>query len=200
VRGLEHCRAAQAAGRPIVVLTGHFAALEIGGVMLSRELPMAAFIKPAKNRVVDWFMTRGRRRFRAAANVFLREQGLRPVVRALKAGSALYYLPDEDFGPERSVFLPFLGTEAATITALPRLAKLAGAAVIPCFTRRLSARAGYEIVLEPPLDNFPSGDDLADARRMNQVLERAVRAAPEQYMWTLKLFRTRPGGAPSPYG
>lgn len=197
VRGLEHYRAAHAAGRAIIVLTGHFAALDIGGVMLSRHFPQIGLVKREKNRLINWFMTRGRMRF--LGRLYVRHQGLRPVVRALTRGLGFYYLPDEDFGPERSVFLPFLATEAATLTMPSRLARFAGAAVIPCYPRRLSAAEGYEIALEPPLEDFPGTDDVADARRMNQLIERGVHAAPEQYLWTLKLFRTRPGGGPSPY-
>lgn len=195
--GLEHYRQHHERGHPIIVLTGHFAALDIGGIMLSRHFPQLGLIKPEKNRLIDWFISRGRTRF--LGRLVTRAQGLRPVVREVKAGRGFYYLPDEDFGPERSVFAPFLGTQAATLTALGRLAKLCDAVVIPCVARRLSAAEGYEIALRPALENFPGGDPLADAARMNRELEIGVRAAPQQYLWTLKLFKTRPGGAPSPY-
>jgi lipid A biosynthesis lauroyl/palmitoleoyl acyltransferase len=197
IRGLEHYQAACAAGRPTILLSAHFVALDIGGVISSRHYPTVGLIKRVKNELLNWFLTRGRTRF--MGRLYVRDQGLRAVIRALKRGMAFYYLPDEDFGPEHSVFLPFFATEAATITALPRLARLARAAVLPCSMRRVSAKDGYEIVLEAPLTDFPSGDDVADARRMNEVIERGIRAAPEQYMWTLKIFRTRRDSAKSPY-
>jgi KDO2-lipid IV(A) lauroyltransferase len=197
VRGLEHYRTVHASGRPIILLSAHFVALDIGGVMMSRHYPQVGLIKRVKNPLLNWYMARGRTRF--SAHLYERHQGLRPVIRALKRGMGFYYLPDEDFGPEHSVFVPFFATHAATITALPRLARLTDAAVMPCYARRISATDGYEIALEPPLEHFPSGDDVADARRMNQVIEHGVSAAPEQYMWTLKIFRTRPDRAESPY-
>ncbi len=197
VRGLERYAALHRGGKRIILLTAHFVALEIGGIVLSRHFPQIGLTKREKNRLLDYFMARGRRRF--LGRVFLRQQGMRPVVRAIKEGFGFYYLPDEDLGPERSIFLPFFATQAATITALPRLAKLSDAVVMPCVTRRLSAGEGYEIDIRPPLDNYPSDDDATDAARMNHVLEDLIREMPDQYMWTLKLFRTRPPGEPSPY-
>lgn len=196
-RGLERYRAYLAQGRRIILLTGHSAALDIGGMMISQHFPQLALVKPTKNKLIDWIMSRGR--IRHGGLLFTRDQGLRPVVRRVRAGMGFYYLPDEDFGPENTVFAPFLGTESATLTTLGRLARLCDALVVPCYTRRLSARQGYEVVFEPALENFPQGDPVADAACMNQALERAVRAAPEQYMWTFKFLKTRPGGAPSPY-
>lgn len=197
VVGLEHYREPYERGRRIIVLTGHYAALEIGGVILSRYFPQVGLIKPEKNAVVDWFITRGRMRFQA--RLFRREQGLRPVVRAIKQGMAFYYLPDEDFGPAKSIFVPFLGTQAATITALGRLVKLCNAVVIPCHTHRLSRGRGYVITLRSAIPDFSSGRPEAGALRMNQELEKSIRKAPEQYMWTFKYFKTRPSGEPSPY-
>jgi lipid A biosynthesis lauroyl/palmitoleoyl acyltransferase len=197
VDGLDHYRAALGKGRPVILLTGHFAGLDIAGPMISRHHPQVGLIKPVQNRLVDWWLARGRRRF--AGRVYLRDKGLRPIVRALQSGYGFYYLPDEDFGPERSVFVPFLGTVAATITALSRLAHITGAAVLPTSVERVSSREGYRVRIGPALADFPGGDDREDAARMNAALGEMVRRAPEQYMWTFKYFRTRPGGEASPY-
>ncbi len=197
VEGLEHYRAAVADGHPVILLTGHFSGLDIAGPMISRHFPQVGLIKPVHNRLVDWLVARGRRRF--AGRVYLRDRGLRPVVRALQSGYGFYYLPDEDFGPERSVFVPFLGTVAATITALSRLARITDAAVLPTSVERVSSREGYRIRIGPALKDFPGDDEREDAARMNAVLGEMVRRAPEQYMWTFKYFRTRPGGEASPY-
>jgi lauroyl/myristoyl acyltransferase len=110
------------------------------------------------------------------------------------------YSPDEDFGERQSVFVPFFGVPTATLTTLGRLAHMTNALVAPCFTRLLPGGRGYEVILKPPLENFPEGDRLRDATRMNQVIEEGLRSMPEQYLWTFKLFKTRPGQAPSPYG
>jgi lauroyl/myristoyl acyltransferase len=96
--------------------------------------------------------------------------------------------------------VPFFGVPTATLATLGRLAQITNALVVPCFTRLLPGGRGYEVILKPPLENFPEGDRLRDATRMNQVIEEGLRTMPEQYLWTFKLFKTRPDNAPSPYG
>jgi lauroyl/myristoyl acyltransferase len=156
---------------------------------------MFSMFKPQRSPVVNWLLNKGRMRF--GCQLVSRTQGMRPVLRGLKQGMSFYYLPDEDFGPKHSVFTPFFGVATATLPSLGRLTETAGAVVVPCFTRL--TRRGYDVTLRPPLENFPTGDRLADAARMNAVLEEGIRLAPEQYMWTFKLFKTRPDNAPSPY-
>lgn len=197
LEGEAHLTAQQAAGRPVILLTCHNVALDFGAAALTRRHRAVGLIKPARNPLVDWWMARGRTRFHGI--LYRREQGLRPVIGALRAGYAFYYLPDEDLGPERSVFVPFFGVPAATIDALPRLARVSGAAVLPFATRYLPEEGRYVATISPPLEGFPSGDDTADAARMNAELERMVRQAPDQYMWSFKIFRTRPGGEKGPY-
>jgi Kdo2-lipid IVA lauroyltransferase/acyltransferase len=92
------------------------------------------------------------------------------------------------------VFVPFFGVAAATITGLSRIAKLAGARVLPVVTRQLPGGAGYEVRIYPAWENFPSEDLTADAKRMNAFIEARVRETPEQYLWTHKRFKTRPPG------
>lgn len=197
IEGLEHYRAAIESGRHVILLTGHFSALDIAGPAISRFYPQVGLIKPISNDIGDYFMAYGRRRFHG--RVYLRDKGMRPIVKAINAGYGFYYLPDEDFGPQKSIFVPFLATESATITALNKLAKLTNAAVLPTSARRVSTKEGYRIVIHPALPDFPSDDAEADAVRMNQSLADMVAEAPEQYMWTFKFFRTRPNGEPSPY-
>ncbi|HEX7044908.1 MAG TPA: lysophospholipid acyltransferase family protein [Burkholderiales bacterium] len=195
--GLEHLRAALARGRRVILLAPHCLGMNVGGVALGREARVFSMIKLQRQPLVDWLLQKVRTRY--GAPLVAREQGLRPVLRQLAQGLVFYYLPDEDFGPRRSVFAPFFGVPTATLPTLGRLAALAQADVIPCFTRLLPGGRGYEVVLDPPLASFPTGDPAADAARMNEALERGIRHMPEQYMWTLRLFQTRPHGAPSPY-
>jgi len=158
---------------------------------------MISLIKPARNELVNWFMTKSRTR--SGGRLFVREHGLRPIIRSIKQGMGFYYAPDEDLGEKESVFAPFFGAPAATLAALGRMAKLADAVVIPFFTRMRLDRKGYELILRPPLDHFPTGGLLADATRMNQELEKGIREMPEQYLWTYKRFKSRPDDTPSPY-
>ena len=86
---------------------------------------------------------------------------------------------------------------AATVTALPRLAQLGRATVVPAIA--VQRERGYEMVVYPPWEGYPSGDVEADVRRMNAFIEERVREIPEQYFWAHKRFKTRPPGEPSPY-
>lgn len=197
VKGLEHYRAALESGRSVILLTGHFSALDIAGPAISRHYPQVGLVKPINNSVLDFLMARGRQRFHG--KVYLRDKGMRSIIKAINAGYGFYYLPDEDFGPDKSIFVPFLATESATITALGKLARITNAAVLPTSARRVSAKEGYHIEIHPAMDGFPGDDPVVDAERMNAELAKMVAEAPEQYMWTFKFFRTRPGGEASPY-
>jgi len=194
IRGAEHYRRL---GGNVILLAPHCVGMNFGGAVLARSRAQFSMVKPQRNPVVNWLLQRGRTRF--GCLLLARQQGLRPVVRILQEGLAFYYLPDEDFGARRSVFAPFFGVPTATLPTLGRLAELTDAAVVPCFTRLLPGGRGYEVILKPPLEDFPSGDRVRDAARMNAAIEDGLRAMPEQYLWTFKLFKTRPHGAPSPY-
>ncbi len=197
MRDREYYDRALAAGRAIILLAPHFVMLELGGVRLGQERPMISMYKQARNALIDWLMRRGRQRF--GGLMFERAAPLRPLIRRLRAGEPFYYLPDQNPGEAAHVFAPFFGIPAATVTALSRMAQLADAVVIPCFTKQLPYGRGYEIIFKPPLENFPSGDALADATRMNAAIEEGVREMPEQYMWTYKRFKLQPRGMPSLY-
>jgi KDO2-lipid IV(A) lauroyltransferase len=188
---------ALAAKRPVILLAPHFLGLEIGGMRISLDYPVVSMYKRAKNALFDRQMRRGRERYDVV--MVERSAELRPMVRLLRAGRPFYYLPDQDPGRRGSVFAPFFGVPTATVTALGRIARLAGAVVIPCFTRQLERGRGFEVVFHAPLADFPSGDDVADATRMNAAIEAGVREMPEQYFWVHKRFKTRPPGAPAFY-
>ena len=122
---------------------------------------------------------------------------IRACVRHMRDGGKLWYAPDQDMRGKDNVFVPFIGIPASTLTATHHLARLSGACVIPFFHRRL-AGGGYELRLEPALENFPSADIENDCR-INQVIERMVREAPSQYLWIHRRFKTRPPGHASFY-
>ncbi len=195
--GHEHLERAQAAQRRIIFLVPHFIGMEICGVRMSLELPLVDIYRRADNKLITEVMLRARTRFRGQLIEHIR--GLVPVIRALKAGLPLYYLPDQDPGQRSSSFVPFFGIQAATFNVLGRLASMTDAVVIPCYAHQLSWGRGYEVVMGPPLENFPTGDTLADTTRMNAEIEAGVRQWPEQYFWVHKRFKTRPAGEPKFY-
>jgi lauroyl/myristoyl acyltransferase len=113
-------------------------------------------------------------------------------------GRAGYLMPDEDLREARTIFAPFFGVQTATLPVVGRLSRLTGAKVLPMFTRRLDT-GHYEVKIHPPLDEFPTGNDMNDASRINEVFEAGIRLVPEQYLWTLQWFKNRPDSMPSPY-
>jgi KDO2-lipid IV(A) lauroyltransferase len=197
VEGLEHLKAAAAAGRPIIGLAPHFIGLNVGGIRVAYEYPGTASVySRQKNPVLERVFLKARMRF-GNPHLVSRQEGLRSIVRVIKSGKPFYFLPDMDFGPRDSVFSTFFGVKTATITTLPRLAQITGAAVIPVVTRQVGD--GYVVRFYPEWTDYPTGDIDADVRRMNAFIEDRVREMPEQYFWAHKRFKTRPPGEPSPY-
>ncbi len=196
IEGLEHWRAI--ADRPVILLAPHFIGLDMGGIRLAADYRLNSVYSRQKSAAADAIFIHGRTRF-GQTTLFARQDGIRPMIRSLQAGEPFYYLPDMDLGGRDSVFAPFFGVSAATITGLARIAGIAGAAVVPCVTRQMPGGAGYVVRLYPPWLDFPSGDALADAQRMNAFIEERVREMPEQYYWLHKRFKTRPTGEPNPY-
>jgi KDO2-lipid IV(A) lauroyltransferase len=188
--GRKYLDDAIAARRNVILLAAHFVGLEIAGMRLSLEWPVLGVFRHPADQLLRAAMWRGRVRF--GATLVRHDQPLLSLVRALKSGKPLYYLPDQNAPRHLGVFAPFFGIPASTFTAPARLARLADAVVIPCIARQLPRGRGHEIVLLPPLENYPTGDDVADATRTNAVIEEAVRRWPEQYFWVHMRFRIRP--------
>jgi len=191
VEGEEHLQAYQ--GKPVILLAPHFVGLDMGGVRLAVDFPMASIYSQQKNVLFDSLLLKGRTRF-SQPQLFSRQDGVRPVVRAIKQGLPFYYLPDMDFGPRDSIFVPFFGVPAATITGLSRLARMTGATVVPCVTRQLPGGKGYVVKFHPAWTDFPGESVESDTRRMNAFIEQCVLEMPAQYFWLHKRFKTRPPG------
>ncbi len=193
--GREHLERLR--GRPVILFAPHFIGLNMGGARIANEFPGSASIySRQKNPVLDRLFLKGRLRF-GSPTLISRQDGMRAIVKSLREGRLLYFLPDMDFGARDAVFSPFFGVPAATVTALPRLARLGRATVVPVIT--VQREHGYEAIIHPPWENYPTDDVEADVRRMNAFIEDRVRERPEQYFWAHKRFKTRPPGEPSPY-
>jgi Kdo2-lipid IVA lauroyltransferase/acyltransferase len=182
--------------RPIIWLCPHFVGLDHVGIRITCDYKGVSMYSTQSNPEIDRVIREGRERFGNAV-LFSRQDGIRPAIRELKKGLPFFYLPDMDFGAKDSVFVPFFGVEAATLTALSRLCALTKAAVVPVIA--LQKNDHYEATFYPAWENFPSGDDVADARRLNEFIEARVLEAPEQYLWTHRRFKTRPVGESSVY-
>jgi len=197
VEGLEHLIAPRA--EPVILFVPHFVGLDASGTRLALERDAVAIYSAQKNAVFDRLFAHGRGRFGNQRQVS-RQEGVRAAIRSMvREKRPFFYLPDQDYGPRDALFVPFFGVPAATVPGLSRIARLADAKVVPCITRMLPGGAGYVVRLEPPWENFPSGDLYADTKRMNEYIERQVLAMPEQYLWMHKRFKTRPEGEASFY-
>jgi KDO2-lipid IV(A) lauroyltransferase len=196
IEGLQHWQAV--AHGPVIWLAPHFVGLDMGGTRLAAEYRAASMYSRQKDPTLDAILYHGRTRF-VMPRLVSRQEGVRPLVRVMREGLPFYYLPDMDFGVRDSVFVPFFGVPTATITGLSRIARVAGAAIVPVLTRQLPGGRGYVLRFYPAWENFPSDDPEADARRMNAFIEERVREMPEQYHWLHKRFKTRPPGSPRVY-
>ena len=195
IEGLEQLRAltGKPGGAPVILFAPHFVGLDAGLTRLGCEANLVVMYANQKDALFGELLMRGRSRF-GDQRLVSRQEGIRATLAAMREGRPFYYLPDQDYGPRDTLFVPFFGVPAATIPGLSRIAQAAGAKVLPCVTRMLPGGAGYVLRIEPPWDNFPTPDPVADTRRMNEYLERRVLEMPEQYFWMHKRFKTRPPG------
>ena len=175
----------------MILLSAHFTSLEIGGRLLALRAPFHVLYREHKNPVFESVMRRARERHFEKA---IPREDMRGLLRSLKENRAVWYAPDQNYGGEHSVYVPFFGVPAATITTTSRIARISGAAVVPFFPRRLGHGRGYRLILHPPLEDFPGEDPAADAARINRLIEAEIRKAPEQYLWVHRRFKTHPDG------
>lgn len=199
IEGLEHLKQAQAEGQGVILMALHFTTLEIGAALLGQHHTIDGMYREHKNPVFDFVQRRGRERHNPDATAIERED-VRAMLKVLRAGRAIWYAPDQDYGRKQSLFVPLFGVQAATVTATTKFARLGRARVVPFTQQRLADGSGYRLVIHPPLDDFPGESDEADCARINRWVEEVVRANPEQYLWAHRRFKTRPVGEPSLYG
>lgn len=190
--GLEHLKAAESAGEGVLLMAMHFTHVDCGGIFAALEHSIDCSYRKHANPVYDLVQRSCRERFNEG-NLAIERGDVRTMIRQLKKGRAIWYAPDQDYGAKHSIFVPFFGVQAATITATSQIARMGRAKVIP-FTCLRKAGGGYEYKAYPALEGFPSGDELIDTTQINEFVETAVRQAPEQYLWVHRRFKTRPPG------
>jgi KDO2-lipid IV(A) lauroyltransferase len=184
--------------QPVVLFAPHFVGLDAGWAALTQQVPrvFTTIYTDQANKQLDRWILQGRQRF-PNARLFGRAEGVKPIVSALRAGQPLYLLPDMNFGPEESVFVPFYGVAAATVPSLARFAKLGRAKVVPVVTRLTAS--GYDVEVMPAWSGFPSADQVADTALMNARLQDYINTMPAQYYWVHKRFKSRPEGEAAIY-
>ena len=196
IEGLQHLETAREQGKGVLLVGGHFSHLELCARLVSQRIRISGMYRRMDSAVFEWAILRARLHY---ATAMFDKDDIRGTVKHLRSGGTLWYAPDQDMRSKDSVFVPFFGVPAATISATHHLARMSGAVVIPFFHRRLPDGKGYALRLGAPLENFPSADVLTDTARVNACIEQMVREAPEQYLWVHKRFKSRPEGVPPPY-
>ena len=189
IEGKEHLDQAMAKNKGVLLLTGHFTTLEMGGHLIGTYVEKYnAVFKKAHSPLFNALMVHYRSKM---GDELIETKNVRGIIRGLKKGHATWFGPDQDFGDQELVFTPFLGGIASTLTATAKIAKMTGAVVVPFYPVRLAHGKGYKLIVLPALDNFPSDDIEADSARVNKTIERMVYDCPEQYLWSHKRFKTQ---------
>ncbi|MBG2839067.1 Kdo(2)-lipid IV(A) acyltransferase [Proteus terrae] len=197
VSGLENVSMIQEKGQGILLIGIHFLTLELGARIFGIHNPGVGVYRPNDNPVMDWLQTWGRLR----SNKFMIDRkDVKGMIRSLKAGEIVWYAPDHDYGPRKSVFVSLFAVDkAATTTGTYILARTSKPALIPFTPKRLPEGKGYELIISPPVADFPVDNEENVAKAMNKVVEQEILRAPDQYMWLHRRFKTRPEGDASLY-
>ena len=186
IEGLEHVEKVLERGKGAIMLTGHFAALDLGGRILTTRMSVSPMYRPHRNPLFDEIVRRGRARHSTP----IPKANVKGILRALKHNDAIWYAPDQSHRRRHSANVPFFSVPAPTNTATSTFARASGAGVLPFFPERLANGKGYRLVIRPPLEDFPGSDPAEDAARINRLLEQEIRRIPEQYLWVHRRFKS----------
>lgn len=200
IDGLQHLQALLDNKQRILMLSPHFIGLDAAATRLTLFLEASATLyTPQSDPDVDKLVRDGRGRFNTV-HLISRREGVRGLIRQLRNGVPVYYLPDMDWGREGSVFVPFFGVAAATLPTTAQIAKAWDAAVVPIVSRLNIETGRYHVNVLPPIAGFPGEQSLEEATaRLNGLIETWVQPDPAQYYWVHKRFKTRPPGQAKPY-
>lgn len=189
IEGLEHIAEAQASGRGVLLVGCHLTTMDAAGRIINGYIKTDILYRKDPNPLLAYALIKAREQYVGAAIV---RSDTRQLIRNLRAGGVVWYAPDQDYGIKHSVFAPFFGIQAATVSTA-RIAQLGKAAVLP-FSHYRNDEGCYRLVIGAELTDFPSGDEVADATRINKIIEDMVRTEPDQYLWVHRRFKNRPPG------
>ena len=195
LKGLDNLRAAQALGKGVILVSAHFTTLEICVRLLCRDVEINGMYRPHDSDALEWAVKKARARY--TKQMFSRDE-LRSALRCLKQGGVLWFAPDQETRRGESVFVPFFGQPASSLTSTHQMARLSGAAVLPFFHQR-NTDGSYSLEILPALENFPGEDVTVDTARIMATMEQLIRRAPEQYLWVHQRFKKTPDGQSTHY-
>jgi Kdo2-lipid IVA lauroyltransferase/acyltransferase len=197
VVGKEHFDRAHAGGRGILFFTGHFGSWEVFNLLPPAfDETMNILVRRIDNPLVENFVDGLRTRLGCVT--LDKKQAARRMFRALENGELLGILADLNVQEREGVFVDFFGLPASTTTSIAKLALSTNAAVLPAFAVWEEARRKYVVYLEPPVEyekTEKADEDIRDlTQKITCVVEKYVRAYPEQWLWVHKRWNTRPKG------
>ena len=194
LEGGEHLEAALALGKSrntgVILVGAHFSTLDLSALLFKKYYPFYVTYRVQNNRVLNWVMGRGRLRSMTGG---IPHTEMRTTARTIMQGNIVWYAPDQDMGEEHSVFAPFFGHPAATLTMTAKLSKLTRAPIVMLSSHRKADDSGYVLRLYPGPESFPTGDPVEDATIVNGLIEQGIRQDPGQYYWFHRRFKTQPG-------
>ena len=196
ISGVEHIKEAQARGKGVLIIGAHFSTLDISGALVAPHVQVDVIYRSSNNPVFEWLIRTGRG---GSNDTIIDKQDTRAIIRSLRNGRAVWDAADQNYSRQHSVFAPFFGIPASTIRGTSRLVSMTGAAAVFCSHFRLEGGRRYLVEFSPVLEDFPGVDEVADATRINRLIEDKIRAHPEQYLWLHRRFKTRPDGAAPVY-
>jgi len=198
VHDWHHLEEIEKQGKVAIFIAPHFWGLEFSGMsLLSRGVCLATMANRHKSPVYNWMSIKQRSRF--CDRVYMREGGMRVMIKGAKEGKHLFYLPDEDHGPEKSELADFFGTQKAALPVLSRIASATNGVIVPLYVAYNRKEFRFDLTLEQPLDCTKGCSKDAEALFLNKLVEDMIAKDISQYMWMLRIFKTRPEGEKPPY-
>ncbi|PMG05821.1 lipid A biosynthesis (KDO)2-(lauroyl)-lipid IVA acyltransferase [Vibrio breoganii] len=194
VNGLEHFNKVKSTEQNVIFLVPHTWSVDVFAMLLaSQGHPICTMVKSQKNPLSEWAMSKQRKHY--GGRLYERSGGIKPFIKAINDGYTGYFLPDQDHGPKKSVFVDFCATTKATLPVMGFLAKATNSKIIPLWTEFDVKTGKFVIDIYPALEGFPTESAEGDAIVMNQFIEQCCQNKPEQYMWNLKLLHSQQDGS-----
>jgi Kdo2-lipid IVA lauroyltransferase/acyltransferase len=195
--GLENYEQALERGKGVLFLTGHLGAWELSAFAHSLQgHPLWIVMRPLDNRYLDRFVERYRTMH--GNRTVGKDDFVRGLLAAMRAGEAVGILMDTNMTPPQGVFVNFFGVQACTASGLARIALRTDAAVVPGFTIWDEKKGKYVLRFDPALKLIRTGNDPADVvantASFTNVIEDYVRRYPDQWLWVHRRWKTRPEG------
>lgn len=191
LHGVEHVAKAYQKGKGVILVAPHSTCIEMVGRLLGMHYTFGVMYYPHKKPFIAFIHERFRKKH---YGTYIPRHHMRQLLRALEQNMAIWYAYDVDGGKKRSLFAPFFNIQTASLTAVRRLVDLSEAVIVPISYYRREGRFFYDVIISPPLETFGTEDPIQDLTQLNQILEKAIRLKPEQYVWQYKRFKTRPPG------